>query len=51
VDWRVILKWDFVTWTVRAWTEFIGPRNKRQDAVKTVMCFRIAWKAWNFCTS
>jgi len=42
VDGRVILKWNFVTWTVRAWTEFFVPRNKGQDAVKTVMCFRIA---------
>ena len=23
-----------------------GPRNKGQDAVKTVMCLRIAWKVW-----
>jgi len=38
-------------WTVTAWTEFIEPRNTGQGAVKTVMCFMITWKVWNFCTS
>jgi hypothetical protein len=44
VDGRVMLKWNFDRWTGRAWTEFIGLRNKWQGAVKTVMCFRIDFR-------
>ena len=33
VDGRMILKWNFGRWAGRAWTGFIGPRNREDGNV------------------